>query len=197
MLRFILNGPTMEPLSLADAKRVLRIDHGDDDTLVQSLVKAARQRIEARTGRALMTQTWRIVLDAWPWGGRVALPVMPAQAVTAVRVFDGLGGSQTFTVPVYRLVPGTEPPVLDASAVPGPGKPRDGIEIDVTAGYGSAASDVPEPLRQALRLMIIHAYAQVGVDGRAARPPEPAEIRELLAPYRLGRIGAALSLVSA
>jgi uncharacterized phiE125 gp8 family phage protein len=197
MLRYILNGPALEPLTLVEAKRLLRIDHADDDALVQSLVKAARQRVEARTGRALISQNWRIVMDAWPWGGRVALPVMPAQAVTAVRVFDGFGVAQTFTVPVYRLVPGTEPPVLDASAVPAPGKARDGIEIDVTAGYGPAAADVPEPLRQAMRLMIAHAYGAVGPDGRKTSGPEPAEINALLAPYRLGRVAAALTRVPA
>jgi uncharacterized phiE125 gp8 family phage protein len=196
MQRFILNGPALEPLSLAEAKRVLRIDHGDDDAIVQSLIKAARQRIEGRTGRALITQTWRIVMDAWPWGGRVALPVMPAQAVTAVRVFDGLGGAQSFTPPVYRLLPGTEPPLLDASSLPAPGKARDGIEIDITAGYGAAAADVPDPLRQAMRLMVAHAYAAVGADGRKPAEPEPAEIRDLIAPYRLGRLGAALTLVT-
>jgi uncharacterized phiE125 gp8 family phage protein len=196
MQRFILNGPAVEPLSLTEAKRVLRIDHADDDAVVVSLIKAARQRIEGRTGRALITQGWRIVMDAWPWGGRVALPVMPAQAVTAVRVFNALGVAQTFTPPVYRLVPGTEPPLLDVSAVPAPGKARDGIEIDVTAGYGPAASDVPEPLRQAMRLMVAHAYAAVGADGRKPVEPEPAEIRDLIAPYRLGRLGAALNLVS-
>lgn len=196
MLRFILNGPSAEPLTLTDAKRLLRIDHAEDDALVLSLIKAARQRIEARTGRALMTQAWRIVMDDWPWGGRVALPVLPVQAVTAVRVFDGLGGSQSFTVPVYRLEPGTEPPVLDASAVPAPGKARNGIEIDVTAGYGTAA-DVPESLRQAMRLMIAHAYGVVGPDGRREKGPEPDDIRALLAPYRLGRIGAPLQRVPA
>jgi uncharacterized phiE125 gp8 family phage protein len=197
MRRFIVTGPAAEPVSLAEAKRFLRIDHSDDDGIVQSLVKAARQRVEARTGRALMSQNWRIVLDAWPWGGRVALPLLPAQAVTAVRVHDAFGVAQSFTVPVYNLVQGTEPPVLDASAVPGPGRPRDGIEIDVTAGYGANAADVPEPIRQAMRLMIAHAYAATGPDGRSPAGPEPREIAALLAPYRLGRIGAAMPLVSA
>jgi uncharacterized phiE125 gp8 family phage protein len=192
MRRFILNGPASEPLTLAEAKRFLRIDHADDDALVQSLIKAARQRVEARTGRALISQGWRIVMDSWPFGGRVALPVLPVQAVTAVRLLDAWGAPQIVSPPVYNLVSGTEPPVLDGSAAPNPGKPRDGIEIDVTAGYGPAAGDVPEPLRQAMRLMIAHAYAATGPDGRKPGGPEPAEIRELLAPYRLGRVSASL-----
>jgi uncharacterized phiE125 gp8 family phage protein len=197
MRRYILNGPSVEPLTLQEAKRVLRIDHADDDAHVQSLIKAARQRVEARTGRALITQDWRIVLDSWPWGGRTALPVLPAQAVTAVRVYPATGAPQTYTPPVYNLLAGTEPPVLDASAVPGPGKARDGIEIDVTAGYGATAAAVPDPLKQAMRLMIAHAYAATGPDGRRPDALEPPEINALLAPYRLGRVGAPLQRMPA
>jgi uncharacterized phiE125 gp8 family phage protein len=197
MRRYILNPPTAEPVPLAEAKRFLRIDHADDDGLVQGLIKAARQRTEARTGRALMSQAWRIVMDSWPFGGRVALPIMPVAAVTAVRLLDGLGGSQLVAPPVYNLVAGTEPPVIDCSAVPNPGRARDGIEIDVTAGYGPSASDVPEPLRQAMRLMIAHAYAATGPDGRRPAGREPEEIGALLAPYRLGRLGASIGLVTA
>jgi uncharacterized phiE125 gp8 family phage protein len=192
MRRFILNQPVVEPLTLAEAKRALRIDHADDDAMVQSMIKAARQRVEARTGRALISQNWRIVMDAWPWGGRVALPVMPVQAVTAVRLYDANGAPQVVSPPIYNLVSGTEPPVIDASAVPNPGKARDGIEIDVTAGYGPAPTDVPESLRQALRLMIAHAYSAVGPDGRQQKGAEPADVAALLAPYRLGRVGAPL-----
>ncbi|MGL4240182.1 MAG: head-tail connector protein [Beijerinckiaceae bacterium] len=197
MRRYILNQPATEPLSLPEVKRFLRIDHADDDALVQGLVKAARQRVEARTGRALISQTWRIVLDAWPYSGRVALPILPISSVMAVRLLDGLGGSQTVAPPVYNLVAGAEPPVIDCSQIPNPGKPRDGIEIDVTAGYGAAATDVPEPLRQAMRLMVGHAYTAAGPDGRGPAGREPADIDALIAPYRLGRIGAAIRLVSA
>jgi uncharacterized phiE125 gp8 family phage protein len=193
MQRFILNGPQGEPLTLAEAKRFLRVDHAEDDGLILSLVKGARERIEARTGRALMNQTWRIVLDSLPWGGRLALPMLQVSAVTVVRIFGAWGAAQEFTPPVYRLIPGTEPPIVDVSALPAPGRARDGIEIDVTAGYGALASDVPEPLRQALRLMVAHAYAATGPDGRVRSGPEPGEINGLLAPYRLGRIGAALT----
>jgi hypothetical protein len=51
---------------------------------------------------------------------------------------------------------------------------------------------MPESLRQAMRLMIVHAYAAAGPDGRKPNGPEPAEISALLAPYRLGRVGAAM-----
>ncbi len=197
MRRYILNGPTAEPLSLAETKRFLRIDHGDDDALVQSLIKGARQRVEARTGRALISQNWRIMMDSWPFGGRVALPVLPVQAVDAVRLYDAWGVAQIVSVPVYNLVPGTEPPVLDASAVASPGRPRDGIEIDVTAGYGPAAADVPEPLRQAVRLLAAHAYAATGPDGRRPAGDEPREINALLSPYRLGRVSVSLLRASA
>ena len=62
----LLASPSAEPVSLADAKAWLRIDTADEDSLVASLVPAARARVEAATRRLLVTQTWRLAFDAWP-----------------------------------------------------------------------------------------------------------------------------------
>ena len=39
-----------------------------------------------------------------------------------------------------------------------------GIELDVEVGYGDAPADVPEPLRQAIRLLVAHWYENRGAD---------------------------------
>ena len=59
------------------------------------------------------------------------------------------------------------------------------IEIAVTAGFGDAGSDVPEPVRQALLLLIAHWYEQrepVMLGGE--RADIPGTVAGLLAPYR-------------
>ena len=58
-------------------------------------------------------------------------------------------------------------------------------EIDFTAGYGSSGVDVPQPLRQAIRLLVTHWYENrsavvLGDDASAT----PLGYRELVAPYR-------------
>ena len=58
-------------------------------------------------------------------------------------------------------------------------------EIDFIAGYGSAGADVPQPLRQAIRLLVTHWFENrsavvLGDDANAT----PLGYRELVAPYR-------------
>jgi uncharacterized phiE125 gp8 family phage protein len=190
MRRYILIGPAVEPLTLLEIKRWLRVDHGDDDGLINGLVKAARERIEARTGRALIAQTWRIIMDRWPGDGRVQLPVMPVLSVSAVRLIDALGASSILAASAYQLEPGSEPPTLVVAGAPQPGRSRSGIEIDVVAGYGPAAVDCPEPLRQAMRLLVSEAYERRGPDQSEKRKPTAAsEIEALISPYRSIRLG--------
>ncbi len=180
----------MEPLTLAETKRWLRVDHGEDDSLIGALIKGARERIEARTGRAILAQPWRIVLDAWPRGGRIALPVLPVIAVTAVRLLDAAGAPSLLAPTLYALEPGSEPPCLAVSGAPHPGRGRNGIEIDLVAGYGPAPTDCPEPLRDAMRLLVIAAYEARGPERAGAAQPAVIEaVDRLIAPYRSFKLG--------
>jgi uncharacterized phiE125 gp8 family phage protein len=193
MRRYIVTVPTVEPMTLIEAKRWLRVDHNDDDGLIAALIKAARQRIESRTGRAIMAQTWRIALDQWPAEARVALPMMPVMSVTAVRVIDAAGVPAVLASTLYALESGSEPPVLAVKSPPNPGRLRGGIEIDVVAGYGVTAAECPEPLRQAMRLLLLAAYEGRGPERAGERRPDiVTEVDRLIAPYRQLRIGRSL-----
>jgi hypothetical protein len=58
--------PTVEPITLAEAKLHLRVDATDDDALIGSLISAARFEAEHRCSRALVTQQWELSLDSFP-----------------------------------------------------------------------------------------------------------------------------------
>jgi uncharacterized phiE125 gp8 family phage protein len=193
MRRYIVNSPTVEPLTLAEAKHWLRVDHNDDDGLISSLITAARERIEARTGRTLIAQLWRVVLDQWPVGGRLALPIMPVLSVTAVRILDSNNSPATVASTLYSLEAGLEPAILVVSTVPQPGRLRNGIEIDVVAGYGTTAAQCPQPLRQAMRLLVAQAYGLRGPERAGEGFAFSAnDIEALIAPYRMLRLGKSL-----
>src|SRR5262245_55104347 len=94
MAAILIDAPVSEPLSLTEAKNYLRVEHSADDALIASLIAAARTQVEARTRRALITQTWRIVLDRWPVSGAIASPVSPLREVVAARVRNEVGEAE-------------------------------------------------------------------------------------------------------
>jgi uncharacterized phiE125 gp8 family phage protein len=80
MASILLTPPLVEPLSLAEAKAFLRLETAEDDPLIAAFISAARLHVETQTGLALVTQSWRMVLDCWPANGRIAARPAPLQA---------------------------------------------------------------------------------------------------------------------
>jgi uncharacterized phiE125 gp8 family phage protein len=177
--------PALEPLTLAELKAHLRIDTSDEDTLLANLLATARQVIEQASGRRLLAQGWRLVLDAWPPGGLVHLPVSPVLAVTAIRVFAADGNAAAPAPATWQLDAASEPARLNVPSPPVPGRRLAGIEIDLTAGYGAAANAVPEPLRHAVRLLAARFHEERGDGPSRDLPPEVAM---LIAPFRRARL---------
>ncbi len=130
MTSYLIAGPGEEPVTLAEAKAWCRIDAADEDSLVSALIAAARLHVEALTGRALITQTWRLVRHRAT--RLVELPVVPAIALVAAPEGAVLQGDG----------------VLLAA-------PVDELTVDYTAGYGDAA-DVPPDLKQAVLQLVAY-----------------------------------------
>ena len=183
----ILTAPVAEPLALAEARAFLRADTNDDDELIASLIAAARTHVEALTRRALITQCWRLTLDAWPADGRIPVRPAPLRELTAARVYD-LAGNVT-ALDLQHFVPdlGASELAVAPWALMQPARLAAGIELDVTVGYGDTSADVPEPLRQAMRLLVAHWYENRGlvVTGAMSLASLPATVAALVAPYRV------------
>ena len=184
----LLTPPAMEPLTLAEAKAWLRLDTNDEDATVSALIAAARFMVELAIQRQLIHQTWRISLDCWPADGLVRLPLMPAVSIAAVRVWPASGGATTVSPTAYRLETTRDPALLVLTgAVMQPGLPRGGIEIDLVCGMSAAASGVPEPLRQAVRLLVARWFEHRG-DEAGDSASLPPDVAMLTAPFRRPRL---------
>lgn len=64
--RALVTAPTVEPVTVTEAKLFARIDTTADDSIVNDLIAAARKRCEQWRGRAFLTQTWNLFLDTFP-----------------------------------------------------------------------------------------------------------------------------------
>jgi hypothetical protein len=79
-----------EPVSLAEAKRHLRVESADDDALIASLISAARQAAETLTGRQFVTARWKLVLDSFPGPSLMGVPAglsfsLPGHAILLLK----------------------------------------------------------------------------------------------------------------
>jgi uncharacterized phiE125 gp8 family phage protein len=179
MKRILLSGPAVEPVSLAEAKAHLRLDADDEDDLVGALVVAARVAVETEIRRVVIEQSWRAFVETWPEGG-IELPIQPALAVDAVRAVDAAGATTLLDVGDYDF------DIADGSLqLVNPASGAVSYEVDFSAGYGAAGSDVPQPLRQAILLLVAHWYEHRSAvtDGDDATAT-PLGVRALVAPYR-------------
>lgn len=161
----IITPPTEAVVSLAEAKAWLRVDHPDEDALIQNLVEGATAWCEQTASRAFVTRTLRLWLDRFP--GRdhcpIEVPWPRLQSVTQIVYFDSAGVQQTLNAPFadFQVDLIAEPGVI----LPAPGKSwpatRDGllnaVRIDYTAGYGAAAA-VDRRAKQAVHLLAAHWY---------------------------------------
>lgn len=164
MISTLIAGPGEEPVSLADAKAWCRIDGDDEDGVVTATIAAARAHLEAMTGRALVTQDWRLTVNC-PTSLLLSLPVAPVRTVTAAT---GDGDAIGVT--------------LQGDAVLLPATAYETVSIDYSAGYGAAA-DVPADLKQALLILVAYWFE----NRDAVMATVPAGFERLIAGYR--RVG--------
>lgn len=181
--------PAAEPLTVAAAKAHLRVTHDGEDALIGDLLRAAREEVERQTGLALIAQGWRLVLDDWPADGLVTLGRHPVRAVEAVTVYDDAGEPAVVPATSYRVDALSRPARVLVTERMAVGSALNGIEIDFSAGYGEAGTDVPDGLKRAMLLLVAHWF-----EFRGALPPDmqpasfPAGFDRLLAPFRQRRL---------
>jgi uncharacterized phiE125 gp8 family phage protein len=188
MSSILLSGPALEPVTLDEAKAYLRVEHDDDDDIIAALIAGARVHVQAQTRRALITQSWRLIRDAWPDSGRVAVVPVPLRELLAARIYRLDGSTQAIDPAAFVADTAAAPAVLSfaSGALPVPGRVIAGIELDVETGYGDAPADVPEDMRQAIRILVAHWYENRGliaIGQTVAVLPQAAAA--LIAPYRV------------
>ena len=135
------------------------------------------------TGKAFLTQSLTASFDYFP--ASIVLPRSPVQSVTSItyldtdRVEQTLDAANYFVSPaaiIYPAISASWPLTADVSGA---------VTVTYQAGYGAAATDVPDPIQEAIKQLAAHFYENreatlVGVSAQEL----PLGVADLINPYR-------------
>lgn len=162
--------PAVQPITLAQAKAHLRVDHADEDDLIDGLVAGAVAYLDGWggvLGRAIMPQQWR--QEFCGWGTlRLALPDVTGFTLTAE---DDAGAPVMATSAALQKTGAGWAVVCDGPSV---------AKVVVTYDVALPAPRLPAA-RAIVKLLIGHWYDNRGEGGGADIPPAA---RSLIAALR-------------
>lgn len=188
----LATGPQAEPITRGEAKDHLRVEVNDDDQLIDSLISAAREVVEATTQRQLMTATWKLWLPRFPLSRYpIVLPLPPLGSVTHVKYYDTDNALQTWATNQYIVFKQEGPVAMESEihlaptlSYPATVTRPDAVEVQYVAGYGAEGAAVPTALRQAMLLLIGHHYEnREAVNVGNLTTELPLAVKSLLLPY--------------
>lgn len=158
----LVTAPTVEPITLPQAKAHLRVDGDSDDLYIGDLIQDAREKVETDGNLALMPQVWDQVLDTFPYYSTpIELLKWPIQNIVSLKYTDAGGNVLTwapsnYTVNLATLPPRVAPayaqywPILALAQL-------GAVQIRLSCGFASSAL-VPGRLKRAMYFLLGHWY---------------------------------------
>lgn len=177
-----ITAPAVKPVSLVEAKAHLRVDHSNDDTFIAALIESATAYCdgpEGFLGRALVTQTWELVLDEFPIN-EIKIPLPPLQSLVHVKYDDVAGDEQEVNFSVCSVDSVSEPGwVLPecSGAWPATFEGINAVRIRFIAGYAPSSdsppdltANIPGSIKAAILLLIgaMYEHREQTIVGQAA-----------------------------
>lgn len=153
--------PTELAVSLATAKRNLRVDDDHMDDLITTWLQGIIAVLEHEIGQCLMKQTWLVTLDRFE--GTIALP-HPVMQVETVEYIDTDGQHQALAPGTWQVLP-TRYKSLLAPATgtrwPATGPGAGAVTITVVCGYGESVDRTPANVRLYILAKLVEQFDPV------------------------------------
>lgn len=159
-----VTAPTVEPISLTEAKSHLRVDISDDNTLIGTYITAARQYVENYTGRSLVWRTYRAYLPCF--ADEIILPQRPISSITSVYYYDTASpGALTLLASTYYSLVNNVLRRTYGSTWPSVAYRDDAVQVTFVAGFDPTSSpitdyteSIPQAIKSAVKLIVGDLY---------------------------------------
>ena len=147
-----LDAPTSEPVTLAQVKSFLRIEHTAEDSLLQTLIKAARETAENVLNRSFLSQSF-VLKSLHSFPSEVKLLFPPVTALVSLKRYSDVG--EAIDLPLALLTLDADGETLRTH------EQIDGERIELTyqAAMVPNATALPAALQMALLQHIAQLYS--------------------------------------
>jgi uncharacterized phiE125 gp8 family phage protein len=176
----VITEPGSEPVTVAEVKTFARIDHDYEDTLISGFIVAARKMVERIMSKKLIEQTLRLTMDQWN-SYMIELPYPPLISVVGIYYVYEDDTTEEYDSDNYYVDTNTSPGrvvIKDGQSQPiNEDRLYGGYRIDYKAGYGNVAADIPDNVKEAIKIWATDLY-----EGRADVKSVPQKVRALLMP---------------
>ena len=170
-------------ITTADLKLFLRVDHNEEDTLIEALRLAAINHVENYCNVKLGSVSATMYLDKFPvW---FEVPKGPVTAVNSIAYNVGPTETITLDTSTYFTDLARKPARIQVINPPSVyDYVYNGVQVSLTLGYDEAS--VPSAIVHAIRLLVGHYYEQrqESISGTIITNI-PSGIHSLLNPYRI------------
>jgi len=188
--------PTVEPVTLAEAKAHLKVTYTNEDSLITAMIQAAREEAENYTQLAFVEQTIEESFDRFPsacpnnffsslWLSRSPLY---DTASLVIKYQDTDNAEQTLATSKYdiddKVKPGCITPAYNESW-PSTANVKNSVTVTYKAGFGTTAADVPQTIKQAMLLMIGNWYEKRSDDPQTPFTRKIGNAQALLDRHRI------------
>lgn len=163
----LVTAPTLEPVTLDEMRKHLRIEHHDEDEEIAVFLASARTMFENQTcGCIPFTSTYRQTMDRFPdHCGKSMEPTIqiyraPVQSITSITYVDTEGTTQTLSSSLYRV--DTSGPIARITPAYGQSWPSirevsGAVKITFVAGWASQAT-IPADIKLCVKLLAAMYY---------------------------------------
>ncbi len=184
-------GPTVEPVSLDEAKGWLKVDRDAENDLILSLISSARHHAERYLNMGLMTQTIQETFDDFPNATGVnpnadlKLSMSPLKEVDAITYIPTESTTPlTLESANYAVVANSMPPRISLpQGMNWPSASSTSGAITVTYKVGvDSASEIDSDIKLAMRLMLAD-WHKNREDSRRTMPTAAEKVLDLIKVY--------------
>ena len=179
----VTTAPSIEPITNDEVKLYARIDGSSEDNLIDSFIEAVRGATEKFLGRALINQSITVSMDEWP-ASPIELPRPPLVSITEVRTVGEDLSESVYSSDNYYARTNPEPGELiikfEKTDPCNTDRYFGGYEIELVAGYGATADDVPQAIKLGMIMWVADVY-----ENRVPISEPPGIVKTIMAPYRV------------